>query len=139
MINLASLICTKDVACEVSEQLENRNSAIYDAMGRKIFVHLKLCHLASEKHCTGPKMVSEEFSKLQNISVGACPQTHQAVGCLRTHYEPDHLKPDGYGAACAVLNGRYQIYMYTLPFHFYVCILKGMVKGEGMGGYKLTQ
>ena len=39
------------------------------------------------------------------FSVGARPQTHQAVGCLRTHYEPDCFKPgDGYSPVPLVIS-----------------------------------
>ena len=39
---------------------------------------------------------SQKQSKFKKFSWGACPQTTLAVVCLRTHYEPDHFKPDDY-------------------------------------------
>ena len=68
-------------------------------------IHVKLCRLASEKHRIGPNICLRSnliAPKFQNFSWGACPQAPLGYVFLRTHYQPDHSKSDGYGPA--VLN-----------------------------------
>ena len=48
----------KNVACGISERSESRRNE----QNRYMFLHVKLCRLASEKHCFGPEMVSEATS-----------------------------------------------------------------------------
>ena len=43
----------------------------------------------------------------KNLVGEHAPQTTLAVVCLRTHYEPDHFKPDGYDRVLAGYNRYY--------------------------------
>ena len=73
-IGRLGFICEGWSFCPISKQYWKADTIGVRRNGQN-GIHVKLCRLASEKHCIGPKMVSEAISapKFQTFSWGACP------------------------------------------------------------------
>jgi len=108
-ISLANFTCEGCGFWPISKLDRKATPAEYDAMGRMAFMwnsvvwpprSIVLAQIYIQIYvCLRSNLIAPKF---QNFSWGACPQAPLGYVFLRTHYQPDHSKSDGYGPA--VLN-----------------------------------
>ena len=89
----------KGVACEIREKSESQKQCCTTQWAERvdIFIHVKLDLLSGLQEASyWPKSGLRSNLIVSKFQSFLRKHALRPIGCLCTHYEPDHSKPDGY-------------------------------------------